>query len=145
MRIGTPSSSKNCLERRGVCPACAAPMRVPSPAAGIMTKTFIRASQYNEQFVETANGVVQERSRMESANRGSRFPRSCDVRAGLARTFFLRSSSAGRGSLLIRRGGLRIALAQVRRTRLGFGHPCQPAFIELAEDHLACRGLQHAG
>ena len=38
IRIGAPSSSMNCLR---LVPAFSRPMRVPSPAAGRMTETFM--------------------------------------------------------------------------------------------------------
>src|SRR5262249_23694718 len=46
IRIGEPSSSMNCLR---LVPACAAelfPIRVPKPAAGSMTATFMRLRFY---------------------------------------------------------------------------------------------------
>src|SRR5690349_17343085 len=53
MMMGIPLSSANCLDGLGSLPAAAlrpgggAPtMRVPSPAAGMMTTTFMRARVY---------------------------------------------------------------------------------------------------
>jgi hypothetical protein len=48
MRIGVPPISENCFDAAGflllASDACA--MRVPKPAAGIMTKTFIAGCKY---------------------------------------------------------------------------------------------------
>src|ERR1051326_1038340 len=45
MTIGVPLISKNCFEGTPFLPAGA--MRVPRPAAGMMTITFIRGEKYN--------------------------------------------------------------------------------------------------
>ncbi len=45
MTMGVPLISKNCFEGTPFLPAGA--MRVPRPAAGMMTVTFIRGEKYN--------------------------------------------------------------------------------------------------
>src|SRR5437870_5224892 len=48
MRTGVPPRSKNCLDAAGFLPFVseAVDMRVPRPAAGMMTTTFIAACKY---------------------------------------------------------------------------------------------------
>src|ERR1051325_346091 len=63
MRIGTPSNSVNCLEAEGVTRALlAAAIRVPRPAAGMITITLIAGLKYTRLGGGTANlGVFGSR------------------------------------------------------------------------------------
>src|SRR5919198_1094616 len=50
--IGTPASSANCLTAgagSAPCVFAAALMRVPKPAAGIMTNTFMKGERYSRR------------------------------------------------------------------------------------------------
>src|SRR5712692_5925546 len=58
MRIGTPSSSVNCLDGADFFPRAlgAEAIRVPRPAAGMMTTTFIEGDQYTAASVAVQIG-----------------------------------------------------------------------------------------
>src|SRR6266851_6839576 len=64
MRIGVPPSSVNCFEGDAFClpfaPADTGAMRVPRPAAGIMTITFIAGCKYTsgDQGVQMLRGLL---------------------------------------------------------------------------------------
>src|SRR5579862_1233777 len=71
--MGVPASSVNCFDGCGFLDFASLPaartgaMRVPSPAAGMMTITFMAGSQYT-----SANAGVQMRGPLPSATNSSR-------------------------------------------------------------------------
>src|SRR5580693_1278139 len=122
--IGVPPSSVNCFEGSAlfclpIAPTGIGPMRVPRPAAGMITNTFIAGSKYT--------------SGSQGVQILAHFSRSRSLRLRLGLQKRVREHC---------RGGRRSWNCRYYR----LDHPACPGkgtFIPLAEDHLSSGGLQH--
>src|SRR5262252_4261710 len=78
MRIGVPLSSVNCFEgwvffSLASLATETGAIRVPNPAAGMITNTFIAGCQYTSAKVRSSNSVVNSDARLTVTRPNSNF------------------------------------------------------------------------
>src|SRR6266852_5592385 len=86
MRIGVPPNSENCLDAAGFLflASEAGAMRVPRPAAGMMTTTFMAGCKY-KAYGETCSNVTVQRNydlvAFGGSHNSTRFPSGSVIQA----------------------------------------------------------------